>query len=361
MIKLGLLSLIASALAAPAMPSDGLIVPEVGQSGNRPSPSNVVGADQQVIHVTRTNVHIAHASGKAQRKKRQAACAMKKAARPSYSQPAAAPASASTTTPAAAAPAASNAYVAAPSGTTSAAAAPAASGSYSGSSSGAKGGVAYNSPTNVTPFIGKPNIGWCYNWAAASGSIASGIEYIPTLWGQSSTSTWINSANTAIANGATAVIGFNEIDHPQQANLDASTAASLYKQYITTPYSGKVKLVSPSVTNGAAPMGLTALANFMSACSDCGVQAINIHWYDTSSNFEYFKSYVTGAYSQFNLPIWITEFGTTDGNDAAFLAQALPWLDSQSFVERYAYFMAEDGKLLTGGALNAAGTAYASA
>ena len=58
------------------------------------------------------------------------------------------------------------------------------------------------------------------------------------------------------------------------------------------------------------------------------------------------------------MPIWLTEFGTTDGNDESFISTVLPWLDSQSFVERYAYFMAENGKLLSGTGLSAAGQKY---
>ena len=137
--------------------------------------------------------------------------------------------------------------------------------------------------------------------------------------------------------------------------------ATAYKQYITDSFQGKAQLVSPSVTNGAAPMGLTYLQNFMNACTDCGIQAINIHWYDTSSNVDYFKSYVQQAHNQFGLPVWITEFGTTDGNDQAFLTEVLPWLDSQSYVQKYAYFMAKDGVLLSGSSLSAAGNTYANA
>ena len=228
-------------------------------------------------------------------------------------------------------------------------------------SSGKKAGVAYNAPNHVDLFIGKPNIGWAYNWASNPEGISNGIEYVPLLWGASSTftNTWVSNANSAVERGATAVIGFNEPDHARQANLDYNTAASAYKQYITDNFAGKIKLVSPSVTNGPAPMGLAYLSNFMNACSDCGINVINLHWYDVSSNTEYFKSYIQGAYDQFNLPIWLTEFGTTDRNDQAFLKSVQPWLDSQSYVERYAYFMAEDGKLLSGDSLNAAGQTYA--
>ncbi|KIV98861.1 uncharacterized protein PV09_09387 [Verruconis gallopava] len=227
--------------------------------------------------------------------------------------------------------------------------------------SGKKAGVAYNVGSLVIPFVGKSKIGWAYNWGSSPENIPSGIEYIPLLWGNGPiyTDSWTQDANKAISCGTSAVLGFNEPDHPQQANIDFNTAAMDYKQYITSNFAGKIKLVSPSVTNGAAPMGLAYLQNFMDSCSDCQIGAIAIHWYDTSTNIQYFQSYIRQAYDQFKLPIWLTEFGTTDGNDTSFLEVVLPWLDSQSYVERYAYFMAEDGMLLSGNSLNAAGQIYA--
>lgn len=50
-------------------------------------------------------------------------------------------------------------------------------------------------------------------------------------------------------------------------------------------------------------------------------------------------------------PIWIPEFqrlGDQDGQ-VEFLSAVLPWLDAdeQSQIERYAYFMAADGFLLS--------------
>lgn len=180
------------------------------------------------------------------------------------------------------------------------------------------------------------------------------------LWGTVSAhiDPWHTNADTALGRGASAVIGFNEPDHKEQANLDYNTAAWAFKEHITDNFGNKTKLIAPSVTNGPAPMGLTYLGNFMAACSECGIHAINLHWYDKSTSSEYFKSHVRGAYDQFQLPIWLTEFGTTDGNDKAFLETVQPWLDAQSYIERYAYFMAEEGKLLSGGSLSPAGETY---
>jgi hypothetical protein len=350
-VKLGLLSLISSALAAPIASPEG----HVRRHARCFIPSSAAWTNAEAAaEVTSTSSSMTSTSTV-------------------WVQPTEAATTAAATSATAAAeakiPSQASAYTAAsPSQTwaTSSSAAPAATSSAASasySSSGAKGGVAYTSASNVSPFVGQTNIGWCYNWNSSPGDIPSGIEYLPLLWGTQSTFTdsWVTNANAAISKGATAVMGFNEPDDSGQSNLDYNTAATAYKQYITDNFSGKVTLVAPSVTNGGAPMGLTYLQNFMDACSDCGIQAINLHWYDTSSNVDYFKSYIQGAYEQFKLPIWLTEFGTTDGNDQAFLEQVLPWLNSQTYVERYAYFMAEDGKLLSGTGLSAAGETYCSA
>lgn len=150
---------------------------------------------------------------------------------------------------------------------------------------------------------------------------------------------------------------FNEPDIGSQANMDVSTAVSVWKSSME-PFAGQLKLVSPSVTNGQAPLGLTYLSNFISQCTDCHIDACAIHWYSSASNIAYFQSYIPQAYAACgNKPIWITEFGAT-GTDAeivAFLQTVLPWLDGLDYVERYAYFYASpstDGQYL----LDTAGT-----
>lgn len=226
------------------------------------------------------------------------------------------------------------------------------------SSVGGKRGVAYNSPSLAKLFIGKSQ--WAYNWGSANGGLASGVEFLPMLWGAGSekTANWVKDATAGIAAGATALLGFNEPDHTEQANMSPQAAATAYKTYMTDNFAGKAKLISPAVTNGGGSMGLTWLSSFMSLCTDCKIDAVAIHWYDSSSNVDYFKSHIKDAHTQSGLPVYITEFGTTDGNDQAFLAAVLPWLDSQDYVQRYSYFMASDGKLISGTSLSAAGNTY---
>jgi hypothetical protein len=68
------------------------------------------------------------------------------------------------------------------------------------------------------------------------------------------------------------------------------------------------------------------------------------------------------AYNQTGKHVWLTEFGALGSDDEidVFLQAVLPWLDAQSYVERYAYFMAANGSLITGGSLSTYGQTYAS-
>jgi Glycosyl hydrolase catalytic core len=155
----------------------------------------------------------------------------------------------------------------------------AASSSSSGSSSGGKRGLAYNDLQYTTAFKGT-KVSWAYNWIETSGNLGSGFEYVPMLWGTASTwtSSWQSNAKAAIAAGTTHLLGFNEPDLPAQANLSPAAAATGYKTYMSDMFGGgSIRLGSPAVTNGAAPMGLTWLSSFLSACSGCQVDFVAIH------------------------------------------------------------------------------------
>lgn len=218
--------------------------------------------------------------------------------------------------------------------------------SSSSSSSGGKRGVAYNTADYVKQFTGSSKVAWAYNWGSTSDGLStSGIEYVPLLWGMKSTFTnaWSAAASSAIASGTKHLMSFNEPDLSTQANLGYADAAAGYKTHMQ-PFAGKAKLGAPAVTNGPSPMGLTWLKSFLSACTDCTIDFVCIHWYDSATNIEYFKSYVQDAYTAGgNRPLWITEFqasGTTDQQNA-FMEEVLPWLDASHMVDRYAWFMAD--------------------
>jgi hypothetical protein len=193
---------------------------------------------------------------------------------------------------------------------------------------------------------------WAYNWDQTPyAGLDTALEYVPMLWGSGHVSTWLASAKAAIASGADSLMSFNEPDLDTQSDLTVAQSAALYQQYMQ-PFACQARLGAPAVTNGAAPLGLTYLQNFMTACSGCQIDFIPIHYY-APPNATDFQVHVQNAYTTGgNRPVWVTEFGTTGASDAqteAWLQEVLPWLDSQPYVERYAYFYAGANSLINSG------------
>ncbi|GAA5986503.1 hypothetical protein JCM10908_003779 [Rhodotorula pacifica] len=235
-------------------------------------------------------------------------------------------------------------------------------------SNGGKKGAGYNK-AEYTQQLG---LAWAYNWASSpGGTLGNGVMYVPQLWGAKGVGTWEKEAKAAIDAGATHILGFNEPDLGEQANLTPSQAADLWKAQVQK-FSGSAKLVSPGVTNGlktddGKDMGVPWLLDFVAACDGCTIDAFALHWYDKASNTDYFTSYLTDAYSKLKKPIWLTEFmGTgTPAEQKKFLEFAVPWLEKQAFIERYAAFGAFADNPLANflnkdGSLNDLGKAYAS-
>lgn len=248
---------------------------------------------------------------------------------------------------------------------TSSAAMATATGSTGGSSSSTgKKGLSYNTASLTDAFAGK-GITWAYNWgSSAGGTILAGVEYVPMLWGASSVAGWSSAASSAIASGSQYLLSFNEPDLGSQSNLLPAAAAALHIANMN-PFSGQAKIVSPAVTNGAgSSIGIGWLQQFFDACAgQCKVDVVAGHWYADASAIDDFKSHVQSLISTASAngvsEVWMTEFGTTGGDEATFMAEAVSFLDSTAGVGRYAAFMCGDGTLLSGTSLSAAGLAYA--
>ena len=231
-----------------------------------------------------------------------------------------------------------------------------------------KRGAAYNNPATATLLSNTGAVSWAYNWGMAEIiTLPLGVEFVPML-GRADFGGWDTSVEHARVRGSAYILGFNEPDMTSQANLSPSVAAGYYMKYIT-PYQRDFKLISPAVTSStSAGMGLQWLDSFMTACALCGISGIAVHWYGDSADD--FKSFVEEAISFAKAhelsEVWVTEFalnidisGVTDqASSATFIQDVTSWLDKQTFVARYSYFMCAEGYLLSGGVLNRAGKAY---
>ncbi|KAK6428336.1 hypothetical protein LTR95_015522, partial [Oleoguttula sp. CCFEE 5521] len=262
---------------------------------------------------------------------------------PAYSAPYSAPASSYV------APTTASSVEAAPVTTSTSSSAAATSSSAPSYGSSGKRGVAYEDASLTECFLNKPSVSWGYNWVSKPNGLPSGFKYIPTLHNAESmwTDSWSADASAAISSGSTHLFAFNEPDMSSQANLTPEQAAAAYKTHMQ-PFAGQAKLCAPSVTNGGGAMGLDWLVAFMAACDGCTIDCVNVHWYDSAQHTDYFKSHVQNATDiSGGKPVFVTEFGAS-GSDAdvgTFLGDVMPWMDSQSWLEGYSYFMVKEGML----------------
>jgi hypothetical protein len=236
--------------------------------------------------------------------------------------------------------------------------------------SGSKRGLAYNEAALCKTFGSK--FGFGYNWGQVENNDI-GTNFIPMMHGPSKATSqeWLANVDKAVKKGSKAVMGFNEPDHAEQANLSPAAACSAWKEYMNPIASAhpELTIIGPSVTNGGAPMGLDWLSRFHEQCPDAIVHATNIHFYDIyeSATIDRFKAQVEKAAANYGKPVWITEFGLNPGSAsqeqaASFLKEAMAYLDSSDKVQGYSWFMVGSGEnqLNSGSGLSAVGEVYAS-
>ncbi|KAF4300900.1 putative glycoside hydrolase subgroup catalytic core protein [Botryosphaeria dothidea] len=229
-----------------------------------------------------------------------------------------------------------------------------------------KRGLVYNSFSAVEQFTSS-QVSWGWNWAQTpGGTMPSGIEFVPILWGnreQDDLANWKSNAEEQISSGCKHLMGFNEPDVDTAgggSNMAADVAAQVYKEYMND-FASKATLISPGVCNGEGlrestgrNQGLDWLQDFYDACggfteSGCKVDKINIHWYssyqgDLDSIITYFQEYVEKAHTKFGMNLWVTEYQLQNADDATqeeFISKTSEWMSSQTYIEKYSYFKAE--------------------
>ncbi|KAF8665251.1 hypothetical protein AX16_000273 [Volvariella volvacea WC 439] len=188
-------------------------------------------------------------------------------------------------------------------------------------------------------------ISWQYDWANSPPNYlaTSNIQYIPMQWGSGNIADFIDKVK---ASGAKEILGFNEPDYVNEANMQPAEAAALWMQYIEPLKESGVRLGAPAVT--ASGTGRPWLVQFLAACSNCTIDFIPFHWYGTG--VEAFYNYLWEMHGQFpDHPLWVTEFADTSDDDAEvlnFLNATTTYMDTLDWIERYAwfgYFRPEDG------------------
>jgi hypothetical protein len=206
---------------------------------------------------------------------------------------------------------------------------------------------------NVNRALVDVNVSWYYTWQPYTRQIAQarGVEFVPMIWDN----TFVNREHLKLAKKSGSVLlGFNEPDKPDQANMTAQQALDLWPQLMAAG----MRLGSPaSAANPSLPGSW--LEQFMDGARARGyrVDFIAVHWYgdnfrvDESVNA--LKNFLEAVYRKFRLPIWLTEYSLIRWTDppvfpswdrqAEFAAKSVEMLETLPFVERYAWYSLPPG------------------
>lgn len=215
---------------------------------------------------------------------------------------------------------------------------------------------------------------WMYNWGIRTNAkIPDNVEFVPMFWGRSS----VTDANIAYLKQQKAerklkyVLGFNEPDGAEQANMTVAEAIALWPKLEEIG----VPLGSPAAVNPTGPW----MKEFMAKAEELGLRIdfIAVHGYPGSNPFSIIDM-VKKTYAAYKRPIWITEFAvahwaaTTPANNIyseasvkTFMEQVLPMLDQIDYVHRYAWFDGRQAQLITSslfddnGVITSVGQTYA--
>ena len=245
---------------------------------------------------------------------------------------------------------------------------------------GSRKGVAAWSFAYGSQALAESGAAWYYTWSTGTlGISAPGVGFVPMI----SNAGDVTAGALAQAKGSTScgcLLGFNEPDNANQANMTPAQALALWPQLESTG----LELGSPAVSYGAATSG-GWLDQFMTGARQRGYRVgfITLHWYgsdfDTSAAVGQLQSYIEAVYAKYRLPIWLTEFALIDftsggsrypseAQQAAFLTAATEMLDALPYVQRYAWFglpatgaMPNSGLFENGPVLTPVGSAFEAA
>jgi hypothetical protein len=210
----------------------------------------------------------------------------------------------------------------------------------------------YHSAKDMQNF--SKNISWWYNWAAEPDIAIRntyknyGVDFTPMAWkgtGINAVNNWVNQDPNVKY-----ILGFNEPNFTDQANMTPKQAATAWPAFQAIADLHNLKTVGPAVNycgNCVTENGITYndpfkyLDDFFTACQDCDVDFIALHWYGGGNSI---VGYVENA-RKYNKPIWVTEFAAWDNSVAnvedqkKYLAGTVNFLERDPDVYRYSWFI----------------------
>ena len=201
---------------------------------------------------------------------------------------------------------------------------------------------------HVDKAIAEINVSWFYTWGPDTKGITQPerVEFVPMIWDE----TFLELKQLELAKKSGSVLlGFNEPDRANQANMTVQQALDLWPQLMATG----MRLGSPATAADPTLSG-SWLEQFMHGAKARGyrVDFVCVHWYarefDVDRAVNRLKNFLQALHQKFQLPIWLTEYSLIRWSNpptfpsweqqAKFASSSIEMLETLPFVERYAWF-----------------------
>jgi hypothetical protein len=217
---------------------------------------------------------------------------------------------------------------------------------------------------------------WYYNWETSPPCPAP--QFVPMVWGhtgaEQSASGIAKEVATAVTQGYSTVLGFNEPDNSSQSNIAVADALTLWPAF-----NNPAVLVGSPATQ-ANTTGQAWFTSFMNAVNAdttgmLRVDFIAAHWYGWNAGSCDANANNLQSYIQYlekipgNRPIWLTEWGCLNDSNPdeatvqAFYSGAIKMFAKHPRLVRYAWYpWTTNNELVTSSdALTSLGTTFAAA
>jgi hypothetical protein len=200
---------------------------------------------------------------------------------------------------------------------------------------------------------------WWYNWGNTSTSLPN-IEFVPMKWDDKGT----NYLNILANHGSTHLLGFNEPNGSDQANMTTDEAIAEWPKM----QAAGLRLGSPAPNDG----GANWLFDFMDKADTRHdrVDYVAVHFYRCGQSAQQLYEWLKWIHERTGRPIWITEWNNganwttcpkpTFEENANVVRSWLDMFERTPWIERYSvYNWVEDCRAMTlNGKLTPAGKVY---
>jgi len=190
------------------------------------------------------------------------------------------------------------------------------------------------------------NVSWHYSWGVdAAIKEPDSVRFVPMIWGKWSLDKSLLLVDSLAKIGKVKqLLGFNEPDGKEQANLTIDEALTYWPKLMTL----NIPLGSPACIHADNDW----MKGFMAKVAEKGyrVDFICVHWYG-GANAQSLLDHLKSIHNLYNRPIWITEFAPADWSATSpatskvtkamaltFMQQILPALEKLDYVARYSWY-----------------------